>query len=155
MVRLSDLPHDEQAHLTGKALPPLRPPVWTTPIEPLKNMRLALITTAGLHLRGDPLFEFADGTYRPIPNNTAPGDIIMSHSSVNFDRTGFSEDINLVFPVDRFRELLDQGMVGSLADFHYSFMGAGLEPQAFEKGAAQVAGLLKQDQVDAAFLTPV
>ena len=79
----------------------------------------------------------------------------MSHSSVNFDRTGFSEDINLVFPIDRFRELLDQGMLGSLADFHYSFMGAGLEPQAFEKGAAQVAGLLKQDQVDAVLLTPV
>jgi len=34
-------------------------------------------------------------------------------------------------------------------------MGAGLLPESYEAGAAQVAGLLKQDQVDAVFLTPV
>ena len=79
----------------------------------------------------------------------------MSHSSVNFDRTGFTEDVNVVFPLSRFRELADRGVVGSLADVHYSFMGAGLLPGAYEHGAAQVAGLLKQDRVDAVFLTPV
>jgi hypothetical protein len=34
-------------------------------------------------------------------------------------------------------------------------MGAGLLPQAYEASAAQVAGMLKQDNVDAVFLTPV
>jgi len=34
-------------------------------------------------------------------------------------------------------------------------MGAGLLPAAYEKSASQVAGLLKQDNVDAVFLTPV
>ena len=34
-------------------------------------------------------------------------------------------------------------------------MGAGLLPQAYSSSAAQVAGLLKQDEVDAVFLTPV
>jgi hypothetical protein len=47
------------------------------------------------------------------------------------------------------------GKIGSLADVHYSFMGAGLNPSAFEQSASQVAGLLKQDKVDAVFLTPV
>ena len=28
-------------------------------------------------------------------------------------------------------------------------------PQAYESGASQVAGMLKQDKVDAVFLTPV
>ena len=79
----------------------------------------------------------------------------MSHSSVNFDKTGFTEDVNLVFPLTRFNELVDDGVVGSLASVHYSFMGAGLLPQAYEASAAQVAGMLKQDNVDAVFLTPV
>ena len=39
----------------------------------------------------------------------------MSHSSVNFDRTGFAEDVNIVFPLDRFKELEELGKVGSLA----------------------------------------
>ena len=32
---------------------------------------------------------------------------------------------------------------------------SGLEPAGYEAGAAQVAGMLKQDAVDAVFLTPV
>ena len=82
-------------------------------------------------------------------------DIVMSHSSVNFDKSGFVEDINVVFPLDRIHELAQSKKIGSVADVHYSFMGAGLEPEAFEQTAAQVAGLLKQDQVDAVLLTPV
>lgn len=79
----------------------------------------------------------------------------MSHSSVNFDKTGFTEDVNIVFPLARFLELVQNGIIGSLADVHYSFMGAGLPPSAYAGSAAQVAGLLKQDNVDAVFLTPV
>ena len=43
--------------------------------------------------------------------------------------------------VDRFRELEADGKIGSLADVHYSFMGAGLNPDAYEDSAAQVARL--------------
>ena len=79
----------------------------------------------------------------------------MSHSSVNLDKSGFTEDVNLVFPIQRFKELATKGIFGSLASVHYSFMGAGLPPESYEDSAGQVAGLLKQDQVDAVFLTPV
>jgi D-proline reductase (dithiol) PrdB len=118
-------------------------------------MRIALITTAGLHFRCDETFEFADASYRPIPAEADAADLITSHSSANFDRSGFAEDVNLVYPIDRFKELAADGRIGSLADVHYSFMGAGLDPQAYEASAAQVAGMLKQDRVDAVFLTPV
>jgi D-proline reductase (dithiol) PrdB len=118
-------------------------------------MRFAIVTTAGLHYRDDPAFDLADATFRPIDGQEDPDNLVMSHSSVNFDRTGFAEDVNIVFPLGRFRELAEQGVIGSLADVHYSFMGAGLPPDAYERSAAQVAGLLKQDRVDAVFLTPV
>ena len=58
-------------------------------------------------------------------------------------------------PFDRFCKIEAQGAIGSVADVHYSFMGAGLEPEAYQASASQVAGLLKQDRVDAVFLTPV
>ena len=155
MVRLSDLPEYEREHLLAKNLPPLGPPVWVTAQKPISDMRVALITTAGLHYRDDPAFAFADATFRPIDNEEDAGDLVMSHSSVNFDRTGFVEDVNIVFPLDRFKELQEQRRVGSLAAVHYCFMGAGLPPTAYEHGAAQVAGMLKQDEVDTVFLTPV
>ena len=155
MVRLSDLPEDEQAHLLSKSEPPLGPPVWTAPSRPLNELRIALVTTAGLHFRNDTAFDFADASYRLIPGNEDADNLVMSHSSVNFDKVGFAEDVNLVFPIERFRELAAEHTIGSLAQIHYSFMGAGLEPSAYEQAASQVAGLLKKDQVDAVFLTPV
>ena len=155
MVRITDLPDYEREHLLGKNLSPLGPPPWTKHDKPLEQMRIALITTAGLHFRDDESFDFTDSTFRPISGDENANNLIMSHSSVNFDRSGFAEDVNLVFPIDRFRELAARNSIGSLADVHYSFMGAGLSPDAYEESTAQVAGMLKQDRVDAVFLTPV
>ena len=107
-------------------MPPLGPPAWVNHSKSIAQLRIALITTAGLHFRDDPAFKFSDATYRPIGNNENANDLIMSHSSVNFDRSGFAEDVNLVYPIDRFKELETKGVIGSLASVHYSFMGAGL-----------------------------
>ena len=155
MVRIADLADDEQKHLLVKNIAPLGPPCWVAPDKPLSDMRIALITTAGLHFRDERAFDFTDVTFRPIPGDEDANQLIMSHSSANFDRSGFAEDVNLVFPIDRFKELAANGTIGSVADIHYSFMGAGHAPDAYEETAEQVAGLLQQDQVDAVFLTPV
>ena len=155
MVRLRDLPDYEREHLLGKNDPPLGPPSWVAPSKPLEQRRVALVTTAGLHRRNDATFGFTDATFRPLPGDVEGSDILMSHSSVNFDRTGFAEDVNLVFPLDRFRERVEDGTLGSLASVHYSFMGAGLEPTAYEDSAGRVAELLQRDGVDTVFLIPV
>lgn len=155
MVRLADLPEYERAHLLEKNMPPLGPMPWQTSTKALSAMRIALITTAGLHFRGETPFDFADPTFRPIAIDRNADDLVMSHSSANFDRSGFVEDVNVVFPIHRFQELVANNTIGSLAAFHYSFMGAGLMPKVYAQSAAQVAGLLKQDWVDAVLLTPV
>jgi len=155
MVRLSDLPDYEREHLLAKNMGPLGPVVWVAPEKPLSELRIALITTAGIHYRGDSAFELTDATFRPIDGSEDSSDLVMSHSSVNFDKSGFADDVNVVFPLERFRELEAEGLIGSVATINYSFMGAGLMPDAYEQSASQVAGLLKQDKIDAVFLTPV
>lgn len=78
-----------------------------------------------------------------------------SSGAPNFDRSGFREDPNLVFPLDRLKELASDGTIGSAADFHYSFMDAPFPPTQFEPRARELAGLLARDKVDAALLIPV
>jgi D-proline reductase (dithiol) PrdB len=63
-------------------------------------------------------------------------DLVMSHVSVNFDRTGFQQDMNVAFPIDRLRELVANGTVGSMAAVHYSFVGA-FPPAAAEPAATE------------------
>lgn len=151
--RLSDLPDGEAAHLRRIECPTYDDtPALAGP--PLAERRVVLISTAGLHRRGDRAFRPGDGSYRLIPGETPPGDLVMSHVSVNFDRTGFQQDLNVVFPIDRLRELVAEGRIGALASQHYSFMGA-FPPAAAEPHAEHLAGLLKADRVDAALLVPV
>ena len=154
MVRLSDIEPTERGHLLDK----LCPAFTTSPFvggPPLAERRLALVTTAGLIRRGDSPFALRSGDYRVIPGDTDGSDLIMSHTSVNFDRTGFQQDVNVVFPIDRARELVDAGELDSLADHHYSFMGAFLEADGYEAGARELAGLLQADGVNAVALSPV
>jgi len=153
MVRLSDLPDFEAEHLRAKDCPRM-PHAWVEPAPPLAR-RVALITTAGVHCADEDVFRLADATYRIIPGDADLGTIRMSHASANFDRTGFQEDINVVLPIDRFRSLETDGRIGSLGSFHVSFMGAGLEPDAYEGSVRTLAKILRQDGVNTAFLTPV
>ena len=155
MVRLSDFSASEREHHLQKIRD--LPDFGATPFvsgPPLRKRRVAIVTTSGLHARGDRPFSIGATDYRVIPGDTPASELLMSHVSVNYDRSGFQEDVNVVFPLERLHELAADGVVGSVSDFHYSFMGAapirGLEPKARE-----LAALLRRDRVDAVLLTPV
>ena len=154
LVRLSDLPAVDAAHLVAKSTGPFPDEPFVAG-PPLANRRIAIITTAGLHRPDQQNFQLRDTGYRVLPGDLSADDLVMSHSSVNYDRTGYQQDVNLVFPIDRLRELEAAGDIGSLADFHYSLMGAGWEPHEIEPTAHEIAGMLKEDQVNAALLVPV
>ncbi|HUF82078.1 MAG TPA: glycine/sarcosine/betaine reductase selenoprotein B family protein [Burkholderiales bacterium] len=155
MARLTDFSKPEQKHHLDKIrdFPDFGPTPYVAG-PPLSERRVAIVTTSGMHGRGDRPFDIGAADYRVIPGDTPAADLLMSHVSVNFDRSGFQEDINVVFPIDRLRELNAGGAIGSVADFHYSFMGAA-PIRALEPKARELAALLKKDRVDAVLLTPV
>ena len=153
MARLADLNEPTRTRLLNLECPTFQTQPWNTG-PPLARRRVAMISTAGLHRRGDSPFTWGSNDYRVIPGDASAGDLIMSHVSVNFDRTGFQQDLNVVFPLDRLRELAAEGVIGSVAAFHYSFMGA-TTPQEMEPIARGLAALLKKDSVDAVLLVPV
>ena len=154
MVDLARLPEEERRHLLEKEFEPFP----TTPFvtgPPVSERRVSIITTAGLHRIDDPPFSMVDLSYRVLPNDVRGQDLAMTHSSVHFDRIGFREDVNVVFPIDRLHELADEGFIGSAARFHYSLMGAGWPPQMIESTARQLAETLRDDDVNAVVLSPV
>jgi len=158
MVRLTDLSALDQENMLKKVptLPQLPGRPWVSG-PALARRRIALITTAGLHLRSDrPYSPGGGGTdYRVIPGDVAAGDVVMSHLSVNFDRSGFQQDWNVAFPLERLQELVRDKIVGSLAAFHYSFMGAISPITRYEAKARELAAHLKGDNVDGVLLCPV
>ena len=125
------------------------------PAKPLAACRLAVVTTAGVHVRGDRLFTPGDQTYRVIAADTPTVDILQSHTSIGFDRVAIMRDINVSFPIDRLRELVARRELGGLGPNHYSFMGAQREVARIESQTGpEVARRLVDEGVDLALITP-
>jgi D-proline reductase (dithiol) PrdB len=157
VVRLADLAEWDRDNMLKKVptLPTFAGLPWVSG-SPVAQRRVAIVTTAGLHTRADRPFSGAAGMdYRVIPGDVRASDLVMSHLSVNFDRSGFQADWNVAFPLARLKELVRDKIVGAVAAFHYSFMGAISPVTRYEPKARELAGLLKQDQVDAVLLSPV
>jgi D-proline reductase (dithiol) PrdB len=132
---------------------------WTPLQKEIKDAKVALVTTAGIHLRCDRAYDMqdeeGDPTFRQIPSNTAVDDLMITHNY--YDHSDADQDIDVVFPLDRLRELEIEGMIGRVAPRHFSFMGHILGRHIdtlIKRTGPEVARMLKSDGVDAVFLTP-
>ncbi|RXT13739.1 hypothetical protein EIZ39_06225 [Ammoniphilus sp. CFH 90114] len=121
----------------------------------LSQARVALVTTAGVHLRSQPRFdvEAGDHSYRIIPDATTKEDLVISHT--HYDRSDADQDINCVFPLDRLHELVESGTIGSTATHHFGLMGYIPKTELLiDETAPQVAQQLVEDGVDIVLLSP-
>ena len=152
MARIEDL-HPDLADFLGRfECPDIDTGAWRTG-PPLSQRRVALVSSAGLRRRGDRPFGASSADYRVIPFERRD-EIVQDHVSASHDRTGFHQDLNVVFPLDRLAELAESGEIASAADYHYSFMGA-TDPVRMEPAARRLAATLRADGVDAAVFCPV
>lgn len=92
--------------------------------------------------------------YRSIADSVSDGDILCSHVSTNFDRTGFQQDINVMLPRDRLLELEHDGRIGKAAETHYAFMGA-TSPEKLEDRARELGRSMLALGVNTVVLAPV
>lgn len=153
MARLEHMSEYEREHYLTRPCPTFDTLPWVVG-PPLARRTVALISTAGLHRRGDRPFAPGATDYRLIAADTPSSDLVMSHISTNFDRTGFQQDWNVVLPLDRLRDMAAAGEIGRVAQYHYSFMGA-TDPAAMEPRARELAQIMQTEGVDAALLIPV
>lgn len=154
MPRLAGLPPKMQAVLRAQPVAEYDSSPDAGPVT-LASARVALVTSAGLHGRGDEPFVREDPGFRVISSEVAARDIVQSHTSIGFDRTAMQRDINVVFPIDRLRELEAEGVIGERAPRFLSFMGAQHDPEpALASSAAGAAEELLRDRVDVVLLTP-
>lgn len=136
-------------------------PVPFAPLRrPLFEARVALVTTGGLTAEGQPPFDLeargGDTSYRLLDAGVDTRSLAIGQRSHSFDHTGFEEDRNLGFPLDRLRELAAAGEVGSVAPRHVSVMGSITAPGRLIKESAPAAAMaLVADGVDAALLVPL
>ncbi len=114
MARPEDIPQPTRDAVLNLACPAFE----TTPFvagPKLAKRRIAILTSAALISRGDTPFPFGSGECRFLPADLPAKDLLLSHVSINFDRAGWQRDINVVYPIDRLRELAAAGEIGGVA----------------------------------------
>ena len=153
MARIEDIPEPTRTNVLALECPTYEHRPWVAG-PPLAERRVAIVTSAALHDRREAPFQPGSAEYRELSGSLTSGDILMSHVSINFDRTGFQRDLNVVYPIDRLRELAAQGVIGSVADTHFAMMGS-TDPNVMEETADAIAARLKRDRVDAVLFSPV
>lgn len=123
--------------------------------KPVQEAVIALVTTAGVHLKTQEVFEVeaGDPSVRFIPSDCSEDDLMISHT--HFDRTDADEDVNCVFPLSRLKELAIDGTIGAVAPTHYGLMGyiPNTKP-LIEETIPKMIAQLQAEKVDAVILNP-
>src|SRR5512137_51069 len=90
---------------------------WATPADDILQGPIALVTTAGVHLIGQPPFDMdnpeGDASFREIPSSTPAGALTITHNY--FDHRDADADINVILPIERLKELEAEGFIGRIA----------------------------------------
>ncbi len=127
---------------------------WSVP-KPLAEATVAIVTSAALHGLDDDRFVPGDTSYRVLDRSQR--NFVLGHWSPNFDRSGITIDLNVVYPIDRLEELAADGTIGAVAQHHYSFAGNQPDDVAtlrLDSGPAAAAAMIAEG-VDVVVLTPV
>ncbi len=153
MARIEDIPEPTRANIVALDCPTPATRPWVQG-APLSERRVAIISSAALFARGEDPLPPGSAGFKELPAALATGDILMSHPSINYDRVGWQRDINTIYPIDRLKELAAEGVIGSVGDRHYAFMGS-TDPKMMEETADSIVERLKRDRIDAILFSPV
>jgi len=128
--------------------------------KPASETRFALITTGGYSIEGEqepmkpiPNFGGDRPQVREIPVDVDPAKLQIHHPG--YDHRFAEEDHNVNLPLDRLREMVETGEIGSIAETTHVLMGLVIDvaPLLTETIPALV-DRLRADGVEAALLVP-
>ena len=126
---------------------------YTPNRHPLSETTVALVTTAGVHLRSqEPFNPEGEKDFRVIPGDAATSDLMISHPF--YDHTDADRDVNCVFPLDRLRELAADKLIAAVSNIHVGWMGTSPRlKEVYEETAPAIADRIERSKADAIVLT--
>jgi D-proline reductase (dithiol) PrdB len=131
---------------------------WTAYSGSPSEQTFALVTSGGLYLKDrQPPFDtvsiHGDASFREIPKTVRPEELGIAHA--HYDHSLAEQDINVVFPIQRFIELERENIIGQVADTHYSFSYVNDVVRLVTETVPKLISQIKAAKVDILFLVPV
>ena len=125
--------------------------------KPLSECRVTFISTSGVQPKGtmpfDTVHPVGDYTFRRVPSSAQVEDLEIHQ--LKYPAMGANRDINVIFPIERLRELADEGIIGGLTENFYTFIGYNMDPERLESTLAEdIAAAVCEEGADVALAAP-
>jgi D-proline reductase (dithiol) PrdB len=130
-------------------------PAWTPLKKPLSKCRLGFIATGGIYAAGQTAFHFKDDTsYRAIPNSVETAELRATHFA--YDLTDARKDINVVFPIEALKSMVEEKKIAELGPNSYTLMGGIYSTRrVVEDLIPPLVQRVLDDELDVVLLVPV
>ncbi len=124
---------------------------------PLKAARVGFVSSAGIQPKGtvpfDVVHPIGDYSFRRVPSGTSVADLEIHQ--IKYPTDGAARDLNVIFPIERLRELVTEGVIGELTRDLFSFIGYNMDPDRFERTLAEeLADAVAGEHPDVVLLAP-
>ena len=126
---------------------------YTPVTAKLSEMMVAIVSSSGVYVEGqEPFTDDGDESYRVIPGDVDPKALRFKHG--HYDTSEAQKDPNVVFPMERLRELQAEGLIRGVSNKHIGFKGFSVNLKAqYEILAPKIADEIERSQADAVLLT--
>ena len=126
--------------------------------KPIAKCKVAIVTTGGVYENADIAFnivnrEDVDEGFREIKSTTEYTDLSIAHE--HFNKQFSAVDLNVIFPVQRLKELVKQGFINKVSEVNFSITGFVPEPNHLFNTGKQIAQRINELGVDITLIVPV
>jgi len=129
-----------------------------TPYErELSRATVAIVTAGGVHRKDQEPFNISDDlgdlTFRRINGDAQSSELMVTHH--HYDHSDADRDINVIFPIDVLRDLVNEGFIGAVARTHIGYLGYTMQlKRMYEETVPQIADEIdKRSRADVVVLT--
>ena len=124
---------------------------------PLDRARVGFVSSAGVQPKGslpfDVVHPVGDFSFRAVPSDSPVSELEIHQ--IKYPTDGAAQDLNVIFPIERLRELAAEGVIGALTRNFHSFVGFNMNPDRFERTLAEeLAEAVAAEKPDLVLLAP-
>ena len=125
--------------------------------KPLSESRLTFVSTAGVQPKDsmpfDTVHPVGDYTFRRVPTDSKTSELEIHQ--LKYPTFGAEKDLNVIFPIERLRQLVKEKFIGGLTENFYSFIGYNMDAERLENTLAKdIADAVEAEKPDVVLLAP-
>ena len=94
-----------------------------------------------------------DYTFRRVPSDSEVENLEIHQ--LKYPTAGAEKDLNVIFPIERLRELVNEKIIGGLTENFFSFIGYNMDAERLEQTLAEdIADAVEAEKAEAALMSP-